>query len=231
LTAEEIRWQVDAVAHDQDLPRVLADGFEVSFMGMGEPLANLQNVLQAIEWISRSYPEVSRVSVSTAGPAQRIDRLTEAMPAAVPIHLQVSLHATNDSDRRELVPRAPSTIADLLWAATRYHEKTGDHLCLNYVLLEGRNDSASDAAWLGELDPVAFELKLSALNLIPGLPARVQKKSREATRCFADQVASRGMNVRIFEGDGLDVRASCGQLAATPRLVAILGQFDSPNGR
>jgi 23S rRNA (adenine2503-C2)-methyltransferase len=223
LTAEEILWQVDAVALDQDLPRILTEGFEISFMGMGEPLANLPHVLQAIHWISRGYPAISRVSISTSGPAARIDRLTEAMPASTPIHLQVSLHATKDSDRSEIVPRAPSTIADLLRAATRYHEKTGDQVCLNYVLMDGRNDSTSDASWLSGLDPAAFEVKLSALNLIPGLPATIQKTSREATVRFADQVAARGMTVRIFEGDGLDVGASCGQLAATPRLVAIIG--------
>src|SRR5262249_33919857 len=158
----------------------------------------------AIEWISQNYPQVSRVSVSTAGPAQRIDRLTEAMPSAIPIHLQVSLHATNDSVRRSIVPRAPCTIANLLQAATRYHKRTGDRVCLNYVLMEGNNDSAADAAWLAGLDPVAFEVKLSALNLVPDLSVTLQKKSREATKGFANDVASRGMKVRVFEGDGLD---------------------------
>jgi len=224
LTAEEILWQVDTLASDQGLPRILSEGFEVSFMGMGEPLANLRNVLQAIAGISQRYPQITRVSVSTAGPAHRIDRLTEAMPAAIPIHLQVSLHATRDIERRALVPRAPGMIADLLVAADRYHQLTGDHVCLNYILLEGRNDSAADAAWLAAIDPTVFYVKLSALNHVPDLPLRLKRKSREATARFADKVSARGLTVKIFEGDGLDVQASCGQLAATPRLVAISGR-------
>jgi 23S rRNA (adenine2503-C2)-methyltransferase len=224
LTADEIFWQVDTLARDQDLPHVLSAGFEVSFMGMGEPLANLPNVLEAIQWIRKDYPQVTRVSISTSGPSHRIDRLTEAMPAAIPTHLQVSLHATTDALRSELVPRAPSTIAGLVDAAARYHARTGDRVCINYVPIEGVNDSPANAEWLSGLDQDAFEVKLSALNLIRDMPARLRPLSREATQRFAAAIAARGMPVRTFEGDGLDVGASCGQLAATPRLVDIVGR-------
>ena len=230
LTAEEICWQVDCIAADQDLQRILDEGFEISFMGMGEPLANLKNVMSAIEAMSRRYPEISRVSISTAGPPHRIDRLTDLMPAAIPVHLQVSLHATTDSKRHALVPRAPGSITNLLRAATAFHDKTGDHVCLNYVLLEGLNDTPSDAMWLSRLDPRTFYVKLSALNHVPNLPAQLKQKSITGTRHFAEMVAEFGLTVVIFKGDGLDVRASCGQLVATPHLTAIKNPRDGSNG-
>ena len=104
LTSGEILFQVAAVLNDQETGRILDDGFEVSFMGTGEPLANLGNLLRAIDKIHALYPQITRVSVSTAGPAKRIEALTDAMPVEPPIHLQISLHATTDKIRGLLVP-------------------------------------------------------------------------------------------------------------------------------
>src|SRR5205085_1296033 len=110
LTAEEILLQITAIIQDNPAADLFAEGFEVSFMGMGEPLANLQNLLNAIGQLRVRYPQISRVSVSTAGPAQRIEALTAAMPILPLVHLQISLHATTDAVRRQLIPHAPDTI-------------------------------------------------------------------------------------------------------------------------
>ena len=217
LTKEEILFQVAAVLDDQRTGRILDDGFEVSFMGMGEPLANLQNLLGAIREIHSRYPQITRVSVSTAGPAKRIEALTEAMPVTPPIHLQISLHGTTDKTRRRLVPNAPDSIANLLSAGHRFHEKTGDQVFLNYVLLRGINDSAEDAHWLAGLDREAFLVKIAALNETRGTPSDMVGASMEEIRAFSRQLQSYHVPHKIFVGDGLDVHASCGQLAAVPQ--------------
>lgn len=148
LTADEILLQVSTVIDEGLAEGASEESFEVSLMGMGEPLANLKNLLEAINGIHRRYPLISRVSVSTAGPAKSIDGLNSSMPIRPTVHLQISLHATNDATRRMLVPHAQESISRLLDAGRRFHQKTDDHVCLNYVLLHGMNDSMEDARWL-----------------------------------------------------------------------------------
>ncbi len=221
LTKEEILLQILSIIDDEHTNDLFGEGFEVSFMGMGEPLANLRNVLAAIKEIQWLYPQITCVSVSTAGPAKRIDCLTEAMPVSPPVHLQISLHATKDEVRKRLVPYAPDSIANLLSASRRFHERTRDQVYLNYVLLRGINDSVEDARWLGQLDREAFYVKISGLNLIPELPSYLVPASVDEILAFSEVLGSYGMPHKIFVGDGLDVQASCGQLAATAREIHV----------
>lgn len=219
LTTEEVIFQITSILDDQPLETIFDEGFEVSFMGMGEPLANLRNLLAAIHQIGSRYPRVTRVSVSTAGPARRIDALTEAMPIVPPIHLQISLHATTDETRNKLVPNAPDSIPDLLGAGRRFHEKTGDQVYLNYVLLKGINDSARDAYSLAQLDRRAFYVKIAALNEIVDMPSDIVGASVDEILDFSRKLDDYQLPHKLFVGDGLDVHASCGQLAAVPREV------------
>ena len=221
LTKEEILFQVASILGDQDARKIFDAGFEVSFMGTGEPLANLRHLLDAIHQIHARYPQITRVSVSTAGPARRVDALTEAMPILPPVHLQISLHATSDETRRRLVPNAPGSIASLLRAARRFHSKTGDQVYLNYLLLKGINDSPADARWLAQLDREAFLIKLSALNEVAGIPSHLVAATMDEIRAFSRQLDDHQLPHKIFVGDGLDVHASCGQLAAVPREVEV----------
>ncbi len=217
LTSDEIFFQIESILEDQPSSLILDEGFEVSFMGTGEPLANLRNLLEAVRQIGAKYPQVSRVSVSTAGPAKRIDALTDAMPTVPAIHLQLSLHATSDAVRAQLVPNAPGSIPDLLEAGKRFHGKTGDQVYLNYVLLKGINDSDDDAKWLARLDRKAFFLKIAALNMVSGLPKRFKAASMDEIAQFSSMLNAYELPHKIFVGDGLDVQASCGQLASVPR--------------
>ncbi len=217
LTKAEILFELATILDGQTTGDVLDDGFEVSFMGVGEPLANLRNLLGAIQEIHFRYPHITRVSVSTAGPAKRIDALTAAMPITPPIHLQISLHATTDETRRRLVPNAPDSIANLLAAGRRFHEKTGDQVFLNYVLLRRINDSVEDARWLATVDREAFLVKISALNETSATPCDIVGASIAEIRAFCRQLEDAHVPHKIFVGDGLDVHASCGQLTAVPR--------------
>jgi len=223
LTTEEILFQIASILEDQRVEKIFDEGFEVSFMGTGEPLANLRNLLGAIHQIRLSYPQITRVSVSTAGPAKRIGALTEAMPILPAVHLQISLHATTDEVRRRLVPNAPDSISNVLDAGRRFHEKTRDQVYLNYVLLSGVNDSAEDARWLAHLDREVFYIKIAALNKIVGMPSDLVGASMDEILAFSRKLDDYQLPHKIFVGDGLDVHASCGQLAAVPRPLGALG--------
>jgi 23S rRNA (adenine2503-C2)-methyltransferase len=221
LTKEEMLFEVVSILEDQPATQLLSEGFEVSFMGTGEPLANLSNLLGAIAEIHLRYPQITRVSVSTAGPARRIDALTQAMPVLPSVHLQISLHATKDEIRRKLVPNAPDSIANLLLAGRRYHQATGDQVFLNYVLLRGINDSVDDARWLAQLDRESFYVKIAALNQTAAMPPEIVGASMDEIRGFSEWLDHYQLPHKIFVGDGLDVEASCGQLAAVPREVHV----------
>jgi 23S rRNA (adenine2503-C2)-methyltransferase len=231
LTDEEIFLQVFSILEDQVSGKILEEGFEVSFMGTGEPLANLHNLLGAIHRIHLGFPQITRVSVSTAGPARRIDALTDAMPILPPVHLQISLHATTNETRHRLVPGAPDSIAKLLCAGRRFHEKTGDQVYLNYVLLKGVNDSAEDARWLAQLDRDAFYVKIAALNEVDGIPSHIVGASMKEIRAFSRRLEDYQLPHKIFVGDGLDVHASCGQLASVPREIEVLGRWQPRDPR
>ena len=221
LTAEEIMLEIDTILSDRDRDAVLSAGFEVSFMGMGEPLANLTAVLEVIRRLGQSEPRITRVSVSTAGPSSRIHALTSMIPITPRVHLQISLHATDEETRRMLVPCAPDSIENLLNAGRRFHAATGDSVCLNYVLLDGINDQASDIAWLAALDWSGFYLKVSQLNRVNGMPPHLHGASFDDILCFSERLSHHGVPHKVFVGDGLDVDASCGQLVAVAREIPI----------
>jgi 23S rRNA (adenine2503-C2)-methyltransferase len=217
LSAAEILRQITTIAdHALESGANEAD-LEISFMGMGEPLANATNVLAALEATHRRYPRIRRVALSTVGPATRITAFADsAGQHAKPVHLQISLHATSDGVRRQLIPKAPGNIQDLIEAGRYYHRRTGDRVCLNYILLDGINDSESDADWLGGIDQAAFIVKLTVLNDIPDMPRHLRAASRDRFDVFSRRLTQREIPHKIFRGDGLDVQASCGQLAARP---------------
>ena len=120
-----------------------------------------------------------------------------------------------------LVPCAPDSIENLLNAGRRFHAATGDSVCLNYVLLDGINDQASDIAWLAALDWSGFYLKVSQLNRVNGMPRDLKGASTDQILCFSERLRNHGVPHKVFVGDGLDVSASCGQLAAVARELPI----------
>jgi 23S rRNA (adenine2503-C2)-methyltransferase len=220
LSAEEILLQVTSIVDHAIACDVPESDVEVSFMGMGEPLANQRNLLDALSEIHRRYPAIRRVALSTVGPAWRVIAFADkAEEYPKPIHLQLSLHATTDCVRRRLIPHAPDSIEQFVDAGLYYHRRTGDRVCLNYILLEGLNGSESDATWFERLDRSAFWVKLTVLNDILGMPGDLRAASEEKFMLFSCRLTQYQIAHKVFRGDGLDVRASCGQLAARPTVV------------
>ncbi|MCL2658003.1 MAG: 23S rRNA (adenine(2503)-C(2))-methyltransferase RlmN [Betaproteobacteria bacterium] len=185
----------------------------VVLMGMGEPLANFDNVVAALNLMldDNAYGlSRRRVTVSTSGIVPAIDRLREVCPVA----LAVSLHAPNDALRDELVPiNKKYPLAELMAACRRYLEKAPrDFITFEYVMLDGVNDLDVHARALIALTrdvPCKF-------NLIPfnPFPDSGFKRSRpERIRRFGKILIDAGIVTTIRKTRGDDVDAACGQLA------------------
>jgi 23S rRNA (adenine2503-C2)-methyltransferase len=192
-------------------------------MGMGEPLANLANLLPALaEATSDSGLGIShrRITISTVGLPPAIRRLARECPM---YNLAVSLHAPNDALRREIVRVAANIeLAEVLAAADEYFEASGRRLTFEYVLLAGVNDRVEHARELAAL----LGGRSALVNLIPynpvaGLPYRTP--SPTATARFRDTLAELGLNVQVRFRKGNKIDAACGQLrraaGVTPLLV------------
>jgi 23S rRNA (adenine2503-C2)-methyltransferase len=203
LTASEI---LDQALHF----RRIEDVDHLVFMGMGEPMMNLDAVLGA----ARRLPDIGishrHTTVSTVGWAPGIDRLA-AEPE--PIRLAFSLHAPEDTLRSQIMPvneRYP--LARVLEACVRWHEAKRTPVFIEYVMLAGVNDSFGQAVQLASLlDPRVFKV-----NLIPYNPTDsvYEGSSREAIAAFRDALEEHGLRATVRLTRGRDIAAACGQLAA-----------------
>jgi 23S rRNA (adenine2503-C2)-methyltransferase len=185
----------------------------VVMMGMGEPLANFDNVVTAMRLMldDNAYGlSRRRVTLSTSGIVPAIDRLRDTCPVA----LAVSLHAPDDTLRDALVPiNRKYPLAELLAACRRYLDRAPrDFVTFEYVMLEGVNDSAEQARQLITLvREVPCKFNLIPFNSFPD--SGFKRSSREAIRRFAEILISAGLVVTTRRTRGDDIDAACGQLA------------------
>ena len=185
----------------------------VVMMGMGEPLANFDNVVAALKLMLDDFSyglSRRRVTVSTAGLVPGIDRLREECPVA----LAVSLHAPNDALRDELVPiNRKYPIRELLAACLRYIEKAPrDCVMFEYVMLSGVNDGVGHARELAALvKDVPCKVNLIPFNPFEGIP--YQRPEGAAIARFRDVLMQAGLIATIRKTRGDDIDAACGQLA------------------
>lgn len=185
----------------------------VVFMGMGEPLANFENVVAALDLMldDNAYGlSRRRVTVSTSGLIPAMDRLRERCPVA----LAVSLHAPNDALRDQLVPiNKKYPIKQLLAACQRYLKSAPrDFITFEYVMLDGINDSIVHARELVELvRETSCKFNLIPFNSFSGSGYR--RSSSESIRCFRDVLMQAGLVATVRKTRGDDIAAACGQLA------------------
>jgi 23S rRNA (adenine2503-C2)-methyltransferase len=185
----------------------------VVLMGMGEPLANLRQVVPALEILLDDFGfDLSRrrVTLSTSGLVPQIYRLAEQVNVA----LAVSLHAPDDALRDELVPiNRKHPIAELLEACWHYiDEQNGRSVTFEYVMLEGVNDSLAQARRLARL----LAGHPAKVNLIPFNPfpgTRFHRSPLATIQRFRDELIARGLIATIRRTRGEDIDAACGQLA------------------
>jgi 23S rRNA (adenine2503-C2)-methyltransferase len=202
LTASEI---LDQALHF----RRIEDVDHCVFMGMGEPMLNLDAVLAACARLPDAGITHRRTAISTVGWVPGIRQLTEAGP---PVRLALSLHAADDALRSQLMPvndRYP--LAEVLEACRAHHVKRRRKVFVEYVMLAGVNDRYEQALALAEvLDPRAFKV-----NLIPYNPTGAYEGSgREAISAFRAVLEDHGVHATVRLTRGRDIEAACGQLAA-----------------
>lgn len=202
-----------SISHDnqkKDTGRAISN---VVLMGMGEPLANFENVITALNLMldDGAYGlSRRRVTVSTSGLVPAMDRLRERCPVA----LAVSLHAPNDSLRDELVPiNKKYPIQMLLAACERYLlAAPRDFITFEYVMLDGVNDRVEHARELVQLlKNIPCKLNLIPFNSFSGSGYR--RSSPEAIRLFRDVLMQAGFVTTVRKTRGDDIDAACGQLA------------------
>ena len=215
LTAAEIVGQVLAAKDDLEEWPSDAEGRRLSnivFMGMGEPLYNLDNVASAMDIISDGEGvslSRRRITVSTSGVVPEMKRLGEETGAM----LAISLHATNDDLRNELVPiNKKYPIAELMDACRNYPGvSNARRITFEYVMLKGVNDSDAEARELVRLlKGVPAKINLIPWNAWPGAPYECSGWDR--IEAFADIVNRAGYASPIRTPRGRDIQAACGQL-------------------
>jgi 23S rRNA (adenine2503-C2)-methyltransferase len=181
------------------------------FMGMGEPLMNLDAVLAACERLPDLGIPTANTAISTVGWLPGIDQMRREGP---PVRLALSLHAAEDSLRSELMPvnhRFP--LADVLEACLRWHEHRRRPVFVEYLMLDGVNDRYEQAVALAALLEPRRAFKV---NLIPYNPtdSGFRGSSREAIAAFRAALEGRGVRTTVRLTRGRDIDAACGQLAA-----------------
>ena len=209
LRAEEIVAQVVAMG---EFHGWRDDRFNIVFMGMGEPLANLAPVTESIRVLHDDHGlnlGARRVTVSTSG---LVPQIRELAKLDLQVGLAVSLHATTDELRDELVPvnkRWP--IRELLDAAKEYGHTVGRRVTLEYVLLGGVNDTPEDADRLAEFArQLPSKVNLIPYNPVPGLSW--QRPSPAAVQAFAERLYPHAPAVTVRQTQGGEIWAACGQL-------------------
>jgi 23S rRNA (adenine2503-C2)-methyltransferase len=191
----------------------------VVFMGMGEPLLNLDNLLKAIRLLHDEVGLSHRhMTVSTVGIVPQIRRLAEYN---LPIHLALSLHSPLDAVRNRLMPvNHKWPVAEVMEAMIRYQHATGRKITIEYLLIKDLTDTIDQAATLARL----IGRTPSVVNLIPfnwvDSKLGFERPGRDRIRAFRDELASRGVNVTERTERGQEIAAACGQLAGRHK-----GQF------
>jgi 23S rRNA (adenine2503-C2)-methyltransferase len=224
LTAAEILEQLlrlrNRLPVDQRLTNVVV-------MGMGEPLANLDRLIEALDVACAKDGlgiGARHVTVSTVGLPAKIRQLADL---GKQYHLAISLHAPTDQLRTRIVPTNDKTgIAAILEAADYFFEKNGRRVTFEYVLLGGVNDSVEQARQLVRLmAPRCAHVNLIPFNEVDGLP--YARPTAAAQKAFVTELQRANVSVKIRKRKGSEIDAACGQLRRKVQVESGLVQLGS----
>ena len=187
------------------------------FMGMGEPMLNLDDVLAACERLPDIGITHRRTAISTVGWIPGIERLTKR---EMPLRLALSLHAADEALRSELMPvneRYP--LSDVIDACRAFYERKRRRVFVEYVMLAGVNDRYEQALALAKLlgrSGSGEQPHMFKVNLIPYNPtdSSYEGSSRDSIAAFKGALEARGIQATVRLTRGRDIDAACGQLAA-----------------
>ncbi len=197
------------------IQRSLTEGTRLTnivIMGMGEPLANYNNTMKAIEILTHPLgPAIGarRITLSTSGLVPLIKRLGNS---GLNINLAISLNASTDEQRNQIMPiNKKYPLAKLLDSCREYPLKRNRMLSFEYVLLDGINNSPEDARRVARLlKGIRCKINLIPFNEFPG--SAYKRPSEESVLAFQEILASHHYSVFIRKSRGADILAACGQL-------------------
>ncbi len=189
----------------------------IVFMGMGEPLANYENTLKALEILQDEKGlgfSDRKITISTCGITPKLMELAKISN----VNLAISLHAIDEAMRTELMPiNKKYPLKDLLANCRELSAEQGRQILIEYILLKGINDSEADAACLAkQLKGFNCKINLIPYNETPDLPYK--QSSPETTQKFMDILCKSGHLTIIRHSRGNDISAACGQLAGQLKL-------------
>ena len=213
LLPSELLGQVVAASRDSG-ERVS----NIVMMGIGEPLDNFDNVVKFLRLVNHEEGVnigYRHISLSTCGVVPGIYKLAEI---DLPITLSISLHASTDEKREEIMPvNRKWKIAELLSACVDYYKVTGRRISFEYTLISGKNDTEEDAKSLGNLLKNAFRgsgapLHVNLIRVNEVKESGFKKGSAESANAFARTLENMGVVATVRRRLGADVNAACGQL-------------------
>lgn len=190
----------------------------IVMMGIGEPLDNYANVIRFLELVNREDGlniGYRHISLSTCGIVPKIKELASV---ELPITLSISLHASDDGKRSEIMPvNKKWNIDELLSACVYYYKHTGRRISFEYTLIRGKNDSTDDAKALADLLIKAFRgtgapLHVNLIRVNPVTETGFSEGSAESANLFAKTLENMGVVATVRRRLGADVNAACGQL-------------------
>jgi 23S rRNA (adenine2503-C2)-methyltransferase len=192
------------------------------FMGMGEPMLNLDAVLEACERLPSIGISHRHTTISTVGWIPGIERLAES---AMPVRLALSLHAPEEALRSELMrvnERHP--LSEVIEACRSFYARRRRRVFVEYVMLAGVNDRYEQALALARLLKRGEENPIFKVNLIPFNPSgsEFRGSSRDSIAAFRAALESRGVPVTVRLTRGRDIEAACGQLAASAAPASVV---------
>ena len=181
-------------------------------MGMGEPLDNYDNLVNAIKIISNLDGlaiSTRRQTISTSGISDKINKLAEA---DLGVQLAISLHAVDDELRSELIPMNKAyNIRSIIEAVKKFPVDTRKKIMFEYLVIKDKNDDLKSADKLVKLlSGIQAKVNLIYFNPYPGTP--YERPSRNNMIKFQERLISKGLLCTIRESKGLDISAACGQL-------------------
>ncbi len=210
LTAGEIVAQVLAVKKDNN--HAHNRRVNIVYMGMGEPLDNLDNLTQAIKIFQDEEGLAisgKRQTVSTSGLSNKIDKLGEM---DLGVHIAISLHAVDDALRTELIPMNKAhNISSIIDAVKRFPIDTRKRVMFEYLVIKDKNDDIGSAKKLVKLlSGIKAKVNLIFFNPYPGTDYK--RPSRDDMVKFQEYLVNHGLLCTIRDSKGIDISAACGQL-------------------
>lgn len=212
LSTNEILNQIESLPERERLTNVV-------FMGMGEPLDNLDSLLPALEVLTSAWGfgwSPTRITVSTAGVASRLERFLEATQ----VHLAVSLHTPFPHERAEIMPIEKAwPIREVVEILRRYDFTHQRRVSFEYIVMSGLNDSPRHIRELCRLlDGIKCRINLIRFHKIPGSP--YFSPDDRAMIAFRDALTAKGIHTTIRTSRGEDIQAACGLLSTAQNEAA-----------